>query len=100
MKNITHVIFTDKQEHSCPDLKLENWFNSIKLSDSETVYLSSDLQLTRLRVAVKEKEISPFLVVIESSPNKLHSTLICNTSGKLNAYPETLSTFCDLLRRL
>lgn len=100
MKNIAHVIFTDKQEHSCPDLQLENWFNSIKLSDSETVYLSSDLQLTRLRVAVKEQEISPFLFVIESSPNKLYSTLICNTSDKLDPYPKTLSTLLYLLQRL
>lgn len=100
MKNIAHVIFTDKQEHSCADLQLENWFNSIKSSNSETVYLSSDLQLTRLRVAVKEKEISPFLVVIDSSDNKLYSTLICDTSGKLDAYPKILSTLLYLLQRL
>ncbi len=60
MKKITIVYFTKEYSHACPDLQIEEWFQSILGSQEEVLYISTTLQLLRLRLAIKQKEISNF----------------------------------------
>ncbi len=91
MKKINTVFFTKEHSHSCPDLELEKWFQSVLSSNENVVYLSTDLQLTRLRLAVKQKSISTFTLNINNKISK------CNEKGQLSDYPEELSTLHNLL---
>lgn len=91
MKKINTVFFTKEHKHACADLELEKWFQTILSSSDNIVYLSTDLQLTRLRLAVKQKSISTFTLNIDNTIIK------CDEKGQLSNYPIELSTLPNLL---
>lgn len=90
MKIINVVYFTNEKQHCCPDLEIENWFDSILSSKENLVHVSTELQLTRLRLGVKQKDISPFTLNMNTQIIK------CDEKGQLSEYPDEL----DILRNI
>tara|TARA_B100002019_G_C21201624_1_gene564340 strand:- start:29 stop:343 length:315 start_codon:yes stop_codon:yes gene_type:complete len=102
MKNIKQVIFTDNLNDAVPDLSIERWFKEVINSEKTILYISTDLQLTRLRLGTKEKVISPFFITFnlkrqENNNNKYH----VDSNGKIKEqFPDELSVLDTILSKL
>tara|TARA_B100000700_G_scaffold69353_1_gene76861 strand:- start:117 stop:431 length:315 start_codon:yes stop_codon:yes gene_type:complete len=102
MKVIEQVIFTDNLNDAVPDLSIERWFREIMNSKKSIIYLSTDLQLSRLRLGTKEKVISSFFITFnlkrqENNNNKYH----VDSNGKIKEqFPDELSVIDTILSKL
>lgn len=94
MKNINVVNFTNEKQHSCPDLEIEHWFDSVLSTTENVVHLSTELQLTRLRLGVKQKDITTFTLNVNGQ------TITCDEKGQLSDYPYELSILANILFQL
>jgi len=96
MKNINVVHFTNEKEHSCPDLQIEEWFQSVLSSPEENFHISTTLQLLRLRLAIKQKEISIFNLNVN---NKI-VRFLDNEKFPANSSIDELETWENFLYKL
>lgn len=96
MKIINVVYFTNEKQHCCPDLEIEYWFNSILSSEEDVIYISTTLQLLRLRLAIKQKEISIF----DFNVNNKIIRFLDNGKFPDDSYLEELETWENFLYKL
>lgn len=99
MKSLKTVILCNRSDYAIADAMLEQWFqDSVISSGLDYVYIANELQLTRLRIAVKEGKITPFKMRVEGESDDV--VYKCDKHGKFDKWPEQLYLLNSLLVKL
>lgn len=87
------IVRWHSSKRAVADNEIENWYQRVLNDCPEEIEVSSETELLRLRIGVKEGEISSMVVLVDDTEIRV------DKYGRMEFWPDTLCVKDELLSR-